>query len=111
MDSDYQIYICDRENNRVQIFDAEGRFLREWTGFLRPDKLWFDSNETIFMAEIGSRVTVLNRAGEIVSQWGEAGQEPHQFRAFPHGIWGDSHGDLYVSEVGAPGQLKKFVRV
>lgn len=111
IDSDYRVYICDRENNRIQLFDAEGEYLDEWPGFLRPDKLWFDSDETIFMAEIGSRVTILDRQGSVLSQWGEAGDEPHQFESFPHGIWGDSRGDLYVSEVAADGLIKKFVRV
>ena len=110
VDSDYHVYICDRENNRIQIFDGDGRFLREWTGFLQPDKLWFDESETIFMAEIRHRVTILDRQGEVLSQWGEAGDQPNQFRSYPHGIWGDSKGDLYVSEVGSDGQLKKFVR-
>lgn len=109
--SDYQVFICDRENNRVQIFDGEGRFLNQWPGFLRPETLWFDPNETIFMAEVGHRVSVLDRNGQVLSQWGEAGEAPHQFRSFPHGIWGDSRGDLYVCEVGSAGQLKKFVRV
>jgi sugar lactone lactonase YvrE len=111
IDSDYRVYICDRENNRIQLFDAEGEYLDEWTGFLRPDKLWFDSDETIFMAEIGPRVTILDRQGSVLSQWGEAGDEPHQFKSFPHGIWGDSRGDLYVIEVAADGLIKKFVRV
>jgi len=111
VDSDYNVYICDRENNRIQIFDGNGGFQREWPGFLRPDKLWFDRDETIFMAELGQRISVLNRDGELFSQWGEAGDQPHQFRSFPHGIWGDSNGDLYVSEVGSDGQLKKFVRI
>ena len=110
VDSAYQVYICDRENNRIQIFDAEGSFVKQWPGFLRPDKLWFDADETIFMAEIGHRISVLNREGQILSQWGEAGEAPHQFRTYPHGIWGDRHGDLYVSEVGSDAQLKKFVR-
>ena len=111
IDSDYRVYICDRENNRIQLFDAEGEYLDEWPDFLRPDKLWFDSDETIFMAEIGPRVTILDRQGSVLSQWGEAGDEPHQFESFPHGIWGDSRGDLYVSEVAADGLIKKFVRV
>lgn len=111
VDSSYNVYVCDRGNNRVQIFDGDGRFLQEWTGFLSPDKLWFDQEETIFMAEIGHRVTVLNREGKVLSQWGEAGEEPHQFFSSPHGIWGDSRRDLYVSEVGSDAQLKKFVRV
>ncbi len=110
VDSDYQVYICDRENNRIQIFDGDGQFLKEWTGFLQPDKLWFDESETLFMAEIRHRVTILDRQGEILSQWGEAGDQPNQFRSYPHGIWGDSRGDIYVSEVASDAQLKKFVR-
>ena len=111
VDSSYHVYICDRENNRVQIFDGDGHFIREWTGFLQPDKLWFNQQESVFMAEIGHRVSVLNCDGEILSQWGEAGERPHQFQSSPHGIWGDSQGNLYVSEVGSDGQLKKFLRV
>ena len=110
IDSDYRVYVCDRENNRIQIFDRDGHYQTEWPGFLRPDKLWFDRDETLFLAEIGHRITILNRAGDVLAQWGEAGEQPHQFVAFPHGIWGDRHGDFYVSEVGAAGQLKKFVR-
>ena len=110
VDRDYNVYICDRENNRVQIFDGEGTFLREWPGFLQPDKLWFDRDETIFMAEIGHRVSVLNRGGEILSQWGTAGDEPDEFAGCPHGIWGDSNGDFYVTSVQANGEIKKFVR-
>ena len=111
VDSDYRVYICDRENNRVQLFDGDGKFLEEWPDYLRPDKLWIDPDETIFMAEVGHRVTILDRQNNILSQWGEEGGEPHQFAAAPHGIWGDSRGDLYVSEVAAPGLIKKFVRV
>jgi sugar lactone lactonase YvrE len=110
VDRDHNVYVCDRENNRIQIFDGDGNFQRQWPGFLRPDKLWFDADETIFMAEVGHRVSILNREGELLSQWGEAGDQPHQFRSYPHGIWGDHNGDLYVSEVGSDGQLKKFVR-
>ena len=62
-------------------------------------------------AEVGHRLTILDRQNNVLSQWGEAGDEPHQFVAAPHGIWGDSRGDLYVSEVAAPGLIKKFVRV
>lgn len=111
VDSDYNVYICDRENRRVQIFDGEGKFKTEWPADRRPEKLWFDKDQTIFMAELEHRVSVLNRDGQILSQWGEPGEAPHQFLAFPHGIWGDSRGDLYVSEVQADAQIKKFVRV
>lgn len=111
VDSEGIVSICDRENNRVQLFDHDGNFLSEWPGFLRPETLWFDKEETIYMAEVEQRISILNRSGETLAQFGEQGDEPHQFRSYPHGIWGDSQGDLYVSEVGSAGQLKKFVRL
>ena len=92
-------------------YGGDGNYQREWTDFQRPDKLWFDKDETVFMAELGKRVSILDRSGEVLSQWGEAGEAAHQFRSYPHGIWGDSHGDLYIGEVGSDGQLKKCVRV
>ncbi|HAA68833.1 MAG: hypothetical protein CMJ70_00510 [Planctomycetaceae bacterium] len=110
VDSHSRVYVCDRENNRIQIFDTDGHYLTEWPGFLRPETLWFDRDETLYLAEVGHRISILNRDGDVLAQWGEAGTEPHQFVAYPHGIWGDRSGDLYVSEVGAAGQLKKFVR-
>ena len=111
VDSGYRVYVCDRENNRVQIFDGEGEYQGEWPNLLRPDKLWFDSEETIYCAEVGHRITVFDRSGTVKARWGEQGEAPHQFRTYPHGIWGDSRGDLYVSEVGSDAQLKKFERV
>lgn len=50
--------------------------------------------------------------GTLITRWG-GGQEsnrPGEFLACPHSIWVDSHGDLYVSEVGVDGRLQKFIR-
>jgi DNA-binding beta-propeller fold protein YncE len=34
--TDGRVFVADRENNRIQLFDAEGEYLDEWPGFLRP---------------------------------------------------------------------------
>ena len=111
VDSQYLIYVCDRSNNRIQIFDSEGTYLREWTDLLRPDFTWFDPDETVFITEIDHRVSIFSRDGKLLSRWGSKGDGPHQFQGLPHAIWGDSQGDLYVGEVGISGNLKKFLRV
>ena len=111
IDSEYLVYICDRSNNRIQIFDGEGNYLRQWPGFRLPDKLWFDSDETIFMTELEQRVSILNRDGKVLSQWGEPGENPEQFAGCPHGTWGHRNGDFYVTSVQTNGEIKKFVRV
>ena len=41
-----KVYVADRENNRIQIFDPDGEFLDMWTGFGRPTKLYVDPRET-----------------------------------------------------------------
>ena len=111
VDSEYLVYVCDRSNNRIQIFDGEGNYLREWSDPYGPDFVWFDSDETIFVAELRHRVSVLDRDGQVLSHWGEKGDGPGQFPGFPHAIWGDRRGDIYVGEVGVNAGLTKFVRV
>lgn len=51
--------------------------------------------------------------GELITKWDGGKQKsevPGEFFGGPHGIWMDSHGDLYVGEVGVDGRLQKFVR-
>ncbi len=143
VDRSGRVYVADRENSRIQIFTAQGAYLTEWRHVNRPDDLFIDANENLFVAELGFRagvmpagmgaevpphaphacVTILTLDGEIQSRFGgEDGCAPGNFFA-PHGIWADSHGDLYVSEVnysagGRQGlvpldchSLQKFIRV
>ena len=109
-----RVWVCDRENNRIQIFDADGRFLTEWTGLLRPDAIYLDPHdEVVYIAELTHRISIYTLDGERIAQWG-GGKESHkpgEFLGAPHGIWADSHGDLYVSEVGVDGRLQKFIRI
>ena len=57
-------------------------------------------------------MSIWTREGERLAEWGrgEKSEAPGEFRACPHGIWTDSHGDLYVSEVQTDGRIQKFVR-
>jgi len=108
---DGRVLCCDRENNRIQVFDGEGRYLTSWTDVVRPDGVYVDSDGIIYVAEVAPRVSVRDGEGRVLSRFGEAGEAPGQFSASPHGIWVDSRGDLYVSEVGADHRLQKFARV
>jgi hypothetical protein len=49
--------------------------------------------------------------GEVIGRWGEKGDAPGQFSDSPHGIWIDSKGDIYVSEVVADRRFQKFARI
>ena len=113
IDKHDRVWICDRENNRIQIFDTEGQFLTEWTDLKRPDTVYFDPNEdVVYLAEAEGQVCIYTLDGNLITNWGGARKShtPGEFLGAPHGIWMDSHGDFYVGEVAVEGRLQKFIR-
>jgi streptogramin lyase len=51
MDSRGRLFVGDRANNRIQIFDQEGKFLEEWKQFGRPSGLYIDKNDVLYVAD------------------------------------------------------------
>jgi DNA-binding beta-propeller fold protein YncE len=102
--------VADRQNNRIQIFTPQGEYLDMWTGFLQPCKLYVDRDDVMYVAELGDRVSILDLEGNVLGRWGdERTHEPGKFWG-PHGIWVDSQGDVYVSEVLEGQRVQKFAR-
>jgi DNA-binding beta-propeller fold protein YncE len=113
-DSEGLVYVADRENHRVQIFDADGRYQSQFNNLHRPCGLFADKkNGVVYVGElptglevskavanVGARVSVLATKGDLVGRVGGkfAGEKPGEFIA-PHGCSVDSRGDLYVAEV------------
>lgn len=54
MDSQGRLFVADRGNNRVQIFDQEGNFLDEWSGFGRPSGIHIDANDILYVTDSSS---------------------------------------------------------
>ncbi len=109
-----RVWVCDRENHRIQIFTQDGEYLTEWRDLLQPDTIYFDpEDDLLYIAELQQRVSLWTLDGEMITSWGGGRRSdvPGEFAACPHGIWRDSRGDLYVSEVQLDGRLQKFVRV
>lgn len=105
-----RVYVADRQNNRIQVFTPEGKFIEQWPGFRQPCKIYTDKDDVMYVAELGSRVTICDLQGNIIGRIGdEASVEPGQFRS-PHGLWTDSEGSLYVAEVLQGARLQKFAR-
>jgi hypothetical protein len=111
IDGEGRVYIADRENHRVQIFDERGRYLEQWTGLHRPCALHI-RGALIYIAQVsdlpgsevgrsgpGACVTIHDLTGRCLARLGGAhpGQEPAPFIA-PHGLAVDSREDLYVGE-------------
>ncbi len=108
-----RLWVCDRENSRIEFFDLDGNFLGEWTGLAHPDTLYFHpEKDVVYIAELDQQVSIYDFDRNLLAQWGgrSPSEKPGEFRGCPHGIWADSRGDLYVGEVQTDGRLQKFVR-
>ena len=115
-DPDGWIYVADRENHRVQIFDADGKWETQWNYLHRPNGMCLarGPNPLCYIGEggpageikrdwpnIGPRVSVHSTKGhEVLARLGKphAGIAPGQFTS-PHGIAVDSQGNIYVGEL------------
>ena len=56
MDSAGRLFVGDRNNNRIQIFDQDGKFIAQWTQFSRPSGIYIDRNDVIYVADSESEV-------------------------------------------------------
>ena len=100
VDKDDRVWVPDRENHRLQIFDAKGKFLDQWTDVSRPTGVVIDKDQIVYVSELTQRVSIFNIKGKLLARWGSQGesQETALFLA-PHALTVDSRGDIYVGEV------------
>jgi sugar lactone lactonase YvrE len=111
VDSRDRVHIVDRGNNRVQRFTLDGEYLDELTGLTSPNDIFVTPDDIMYLAEGGGLIRIMTLDDEVLSLWGERGEEPGQFSASAHSCWVDSRGDLYVGEVIAHNRFQKFARV
>ena len=115
-DDDGWIYVADRENHRVQVFDTNGKYEAQWNNLHRPCGLFMPRGECphCFIGELGPgmpvnrkmpnlgpRLTIVdNKGNRLARLGGEEGlvNTPEKFMA-PHGLAVDSQDNIYVGEV------------
>ena len=114
---DGRVLVADRENDRIQFFSPDGRYLDQWTHVQRPtdisidrdglvhvSELWWRVGQTSFVHgpikhDLPGRVSVLDLLGNVLLRWTSADRSaPGNFIA-PHALCTDSRGDLFVGEV------------
>jgi DNA-binding beta-propeller fold protein YncE len=117
--SDGLVYVCDRPNDRIQVFQRDGTFVDEI--MLAPATLgdgstWDvafsrDADQRFMYVADGKnmRIYILDRVAlELVAWFGDGGRQPGQFFAV-HSIATDSRGNLYTTETYEGKRLQKFV--
>lgn len=101
-----RIWIPDRENSRIQIFDSQGTFITAWYDVSRPSDIYIDENNVVYVSEIGHigdkgpRISLFTIDGKVITRW-SCDMIDHGTDLFvsPHAISVDSRGDVYVGEV------------
>ena len=116
-DSDGWVYVADRENHRVQVFDGNGKYETQWNNLHRPCALCRCGGKQLNfiigelgpgmavnrkVPNLGPRLSIVDSKGKRIARLGGEngpGLEAGKFLA-PHGIAMDSKGDIYIGEVG-----------
>jgi len=115
------VYVCDRANDRIQVFEKSGKYVKEfrvepqtlqngavWDLVLSEDA----AQRYIFVADgANNQIIVLAReTGAVLSTFGRAGRMAGEFK-WVHNMAIDSSGNLYTAEVGTGRRTQKFKRV
>ncbi len=119
LSNDGLVYVCDRPNDRVQVFTKDGTFVKEvrvaprtlgdgstWDIAFSKDP----QQKYLYLADgKNERVYIMDRASlEILSMFGDGGRQPGQFFAV-HSIVTDSKGNIYTTETYEGRRLQRFV--
>ncbi len=113
------VYVCDRVNNRVQVFRKDGTFVKEAffrTKTLRSGSVWDmtlsrDPQETyIYMVDgVNEEVRIVLRSTlEVVTAFGDGGRQPGQFYGV-HNVTTDSKDNIYTTETYNGARLQRFI--
>jgi sugar lactone lactonase YvrE len=114
-DSAGRLFVADRANNRIQIFDQDGKLLDTWTQFGRPSGITIDKNDMIYVADSQSS-DKLNpgfkqgiRVGNVKDGKVAAFIEESKFPGALEGVGVDDDGNIYAGYTNAQ-KLERFVR-
>jgi hypothetical protein len=116
--NDGLVYVCDRVNDRIQVFRKDGTFVKEFRvepATLQNGSVWDlvlsndPQQQFIFIADgaNGQIHTISREDGKLLTQWGRHGRQPGQFK-WVHNMAIDSKGNLYTAEVGFGRRAQKF---
>ncbi|MEO7505836.1 MAG: peptidyl-alpha-hydroxyglycine alpha-amidating lyase family protein [Pyrinomonadaceae bacterium] len=119
LDSTGRVFVADRGNNRIQIFDADGKYITEWKQFGRPSGIYIDASDTLYVTDHASdakRNPGMRRGirvgsakdGTVRSHIPGVGSEPDK-ENMGEGVAADGKGAIYAAEVALK-SVTKYVR-
>jgi DNA-binding beta-propeller fold protein YncE len=117
LDKDQNLYVSDTYNNRIEIFDADGNFIRAWGKngdrpgtFARPKGIAIDVDGHVWVADaVQDRIQCFTPEGQLLIWMGGHGELPGQFRT-PAGIFIDAKNRIFTTEQ-YPGRVQEFLYI
>jgi len=121
MDSQGRLFVGDRNNNRIQILDQDGKYLTEWSQFSRPSGIFIDAHDTIYVGDSESESVSRNHDGwkrgirigsakdGSVKYFIPDPNEKATNTSNAEGVAADAQGNIYGAEVGQK-DVKKYVK-
>jgi DNA-binding beta-propeller fold protein YncE len=128
------LYVADRQNNRVQVFDQDGRFIAAWKQFGQPSSVFVDKRDNLFVGAVYLSADAPSRGRSVVEPTTSANNraivignaitgelkylipDPGDLSKMTDtgtsasGIAADDQGNVYAADVGL-NNLRKYVRV
>jgi len=115
------VYVCDRQNDRIQVFQKDGTFVKEFLvaketlqqGSMWDLALWIDLPQSFLMNADGANNevrTLVRETGEVVAAFGRNGRNAGEFH-WVHNLAIDSKGNIYTTEVDTGKRAQKFRHV
>jgi NHL repeat len=101
---DGRIFVADRENDRIQIFTGDGQYMTEWTDVRRPQDIFVDDNDIVYVAELSwfpgersgrlgvtneylpARLSIYDIGGNVLMRWSDDDPTKPGFFTSPHSV-------------------------
>jgi peptidylamidoglycolate lyase len=107
IDRNRRVYVADRSNSRIQIFDENGKYLDQWLNIRQPFHIMISADQHLWVVDgTTNKFLKYDLNGKLLYSWGTYG-------TFPGAIWGvhqfavDAAGNLYAAETFG-GRTQKF---
>lgn len=112
LDDRENVYIADRENNRVEVFDSTGKFIKQWTDkdFGRIGSVAYNEKQKNFVAvddatsffkmkHNGSDIILFDTAGNFIEKFGKNDFKMQNIKCWYHDVVVDDEGNIYVGDI------------
>ena len=99
IDANGRVYVIDRSNSRIQVFDLNGKYLDQWTGLRLPLYIAVSRDQHVWVSSgFSNKILKYDQNGQLLYSWGTFGARPGEIWGV-HGFSTDTEGNLYVAEV------------